>query len=51
MTNLMIVGGSLYLLQLAKNYSNYDENMFPIVFEMVLGIEYLYLLYICMGHT
>lgn len=50
-TNVMIVGGSLYLLQLAKNYSNYDENMFPIVFEMVLGIEYVVLLTICVRHT
>lgn len=47
----MIVGGSLYLLQLAKNYSSYDDNMFPIVFEMILGIEYVVLLTVCLKNT
>lgn len=50
-TNVMIVGGSLYLLQLAKNYSSYDDNMFPIVFEMILGIEYVVLLTVCLKNT
>jgi hypothetical protein len=45
-TNVMIVGGSLYLLQLAKNYSNYDENIFPVVFDFALVIEYAVLLWI-----
>jgi hypothetical protein len=50
-TNVMMVGGSLYLLQLAKNYSNYDENMFPVVFEMILGVEYLVLCMVCLRNT
>jgi len=39
----MIVGGSLYLLQLAKNYSDYDASVFPVVFEFALMLEYIIL--------
>ena len=42
----MIVGGSLYLLQLAKNYSSYDQSIFPIIFDFGLLIEYMVLFYI-----
>jgi hypothetical protein len=45
-SNVMIVGGSLYLLQLAKSYSSEDKSLFPIMFNFILGVEYLVLFYI-----
>lgn len=52
-TNVMIIGGSLYLLQLANNYSSQSsgQNIFPMIFEMVLGLEYLLLLIICLRNV
>lgn len=48
-TNVMIIGGSLYLLLLAKNYSSTQTtNKFSVIFEFVLGAEYLVLMVICM---
>ena len=46
LTNVMIVGGSLYLLQLAKNYSQYDQSIFPSLFDFALLLEYMVLFYI-----
>ena len=43
-TNVMIVGGSLYLVQLAKQYSENDPTSYPILFNSILVIEYLILL-------
>jgi len=43
-TNVMIVGGSLYLLQLAKNYSGQEQSLFPVIFDSFLAIEYTILL-------
>jgi len=39
----MIVGGSLYLVQLAKTYSESDTRSYPIVFNSILIIEYIVL--------
>ena len=43
-TNLLIVGGSLYLLQLAKSYSESDSTSYPVVFNVFLIAEYCILL-------
>lgn len=43
-TNVMIVGGSLYLLQLAKTYSQNDQSIFPVIFNLALASEYAVLL-------
>lgn len=45
----MIVGGSLYLLNLAKNYSSDDNGtqFMQILFQLLLMIEYFILMYIC----
>jgi hypothetical protein len=50
-TNVMFVGGSIYLLQLAKNYSDYQQSLFPVIFGLVLFLEYSYLLYINLKST
>jgi hypothetical protein len=42
-TNVMIVGGSLYLVQLAKTYSESDIRSYPIIFNAILIIEYIIL--------
>jgi len=39
----MIVGGSLYLVQLAKTYSESDIRSYPILFNSILVIEYVIL--------
>lgn len=43
-TNVMIVGGSLYLLQLAKTYASNDQSVFPVIFNLALASEYVVLL-------
>lgn len=45
----MIVGGSLYLLNLAKNYSSDDNGtqVMQILFQLFLVVEYFILLYLC----
>ena len=45
----MIVGGSLYLLNLAKNYSSDDNGTkaMQILFQILLVFEYFVLLYLC----
>lgn len=47
----MILGGSLYLLELAKNYSDYDYNLLPFIFEMILCLEYIFLCFIAIRNT
>ena len=42
----MIVGGSLYLVQLAKTYSESDTRSYPIFFNVVLIVEYIILCFI-----
>jgi len=42
-TNVMIVGGSMYLIQLAKTYSESDMSSYPILFNSILIIEYIIL--------
>lgn len=39
----MIVGGSLYLVQLARTYSENDIRSYPIFFNSILIIEYIIL--------
>ena len=48
-SNIMIVGGSLYLLNLAKNYSSDDNGtqVMQILFQLFLVVEYFILLYLC----
>lgn len=45
----MIVGGSLYLLNLAKNYSSDDSGtqVMQILFQLLLIVEYIALMYLC----
>ena len=46
MANLMIIGGSLYLLMLAKNYTTSQKRELQLFFEMLMNIELCILLFI-----
>ena len=50
-TNVMIVGGSIYLLELAKNYSSFNESKFPVFFYFSICFEYLILYYFNMRNA
>lgn len=45
LTNLILVGGSLYLVQLARDYSQ-NSFMIPFLFSIALFLEYFILAYI-----
>ena len=50
MTNLILVGGSLYLVQLARNYSQ-TSTIIPFLFLLAMFFEYVFIAFFTIRNT